>query len=156
MPDLSLRLTGLSLETRVDICIRYEFTEQLEDIVVTYGVRGIRQIDWGRGVMGGGSGGPSVLVCIGAYLLSQDKTDLVRGLATDCLASCGIDDGEGRKEAFVLASLLLTVDPVGGRRLIERAVDKPGSSAVDGLDDGGSGSSWCVGELTRDHLLKLA
>ena len=85
-----------------DICIRYGFTEQMEDIVETYGVRGIRKINWGRGVTGGG--GPSVLVCIGAYLLSQEKTKLVRGLATDCLASCGIDDGgAGKRHLFWLA-----------------------------------------------------
>ena len=65
-------------------------------------------------------------------------------------------NGKGGKEASVLASLLLTADPVGGGWLIERAVGKPGSGAVDSLDDSGSGSSWCVGDLTRDNILKLA
>ena len=54
-----------------------------------------------------------------------------------------------------MASLLLTVDPVGGRRFIERAVGIPVSDTVDGLDDNDVDSSWCVGDFTSDHFLKL-
>ena len=50
--------------------------------------------------------GASVIVCVGAFLLSQGRGELVRRLATECLLNGG---EEGKREGFILASLLLTI-----------------------------------------------
>jgi hypothetical protein len=107
-----------------------------------YGLWGLRAIDMGRGVsssiFGPEEDGASVVVCVGAYLLSEGKVELVRRLATECLA-CGED---GKKEAFILASLLLSVDGSDSKRILHRAVENIGES-----------SDWMVGNFVRDHVL---
>jgi hypothetical protein len=142
VPELALLLTGLSLETTVDLCMRYGFTDRLEEVVDLFGLQGLRAIDMGRGVssniFGPDEHGTSVLVCVGAYLLSQGKVELVRRLATECL---GVGE-DGKRDGFILASLLLSVDGSDSKRVIQRAVQDVGDS-----------SDWMVGNFVRDHIL---
>jgi hypothetical protein len=158
-PELALQLSGLSLETTIDICLRFGFTERLEEIIDTYGLDTIRKIDQGRGIaygmMGPEEHGHSLVVCVGAYLLSQGKAELVRRLATECLRS----GEEGRQEAFVLASLLLSVDQVDAKRLVKRAVQASGSKEAGRTEEDGDqdyfprdGQSAVVA-LVRNHIL---
>eukprot|EP00957_Ditylum_brightwellii_P119678 9130882-Ditylum_brightwellii.AAC.2 len=56
----------------------------------------------------------------------------------------------GRREAFVLAGLLLAVDAPDARRLIKRAVKPPGGAVTDADNQP---LQWPVGEFVRDHLL---
>lgn len=141
-PDLALQLAGVSLETTVDLCMRYGFTERLEEVVEQYGLKGLRSIDMGRGVsaniFGPEDHGASVTVCVGAYLLCQGRVELVRRLATECLSS---GDG-GKREGFILASLLLSVQGSDSKRVIQRALDN------DVKDD-----DWLVGNFVHDHIL---
>ena len=141
-PELALQLSGLSLETTVDFCMKYGFTDRLEEVVELFGLKGLRAIDMGRGVssniFGPEENGTSVVVCVGAYLLSQGKVELVRRLATESLGS----GDEGKKEAFVLASLLLSVDGNDAKRVLQRAVEDVDQS-----------SDWIVGSFVRQHIL---
>jgi hypothetical protein len=158
-PELAIQLSGLSLETMIDICLRYGFTERLEEIIDTYGLDTIRKIDQGRGISFGMLGpeehGHSLVVCIGAYLLSQGKAELVRRIATECLRS----GNAGKQEAFVLASLLLAVDQADARRLVKRAVS--GTTRTTGHyeeDDATEqpiprNEETAVMMLVRDHML---
>jgi hypothetical protein len=150
-PDLALQLPGLSLETLVDTCMRHGFNDRLEEVVGTYGVQGLRAIDLGRGVSsnvyGAENHGHSVVVSVAAYLLSQGKAELVRRLATECLGSSTI---EGSKEAFILATLLLSVDATDARRLIQRAVDEAKVNTGDGRD---AANEWLVGKFVQEKFL---
>jgi hypothetical protein len=114
----------------------------LEDVVETFGVSGLRAIDMGRGVSSSISGveynGHSVLVCVGAYLLAHGRVELTRRLATECLRSAG-----GKKDAFLLGSLLLSVDKADATRLIQRAVG----------DDNGANEDWLMGDYVRNYVL---
>eukprot|EP00980_Cylindrotheca_fusiformis_P022390 scaffold9268_cov133-Cylindrotheca_fusiformis.AAC.1 len=143
VPELALQLSGVSLETVVDLCMRYGFVEQLESIVEDYGLKGLRSIDMGRGVSSNIFGpedyGASIVVCVGAFLLSYGRVELVRRLATECLAS----SDEGKREGFILASLLLSAEGSDSKRVIERSVKN-----LDEKDD------WPVGHFVRDHILQ--
>mmetsp|Transcript_18884 Transcript_18884/g.38983 ORF Transcript_18884/g.38983 Transcript_18884/m.38983 type:complete len:478 (-) Transcript_18884:521-1954(-) len=139
VPNLALNLAGLSLETTIDICMRYGFVDRLEEVVEFYGPRGLRAIDCSRGVtISTEKDGTSLLVCVGAYLLAFGRLELVRRLATECLA-CG---EEGRREAFMLAGLLLSVNERDSKRVIQRSVENIGES-----------SDWVVGPFVRKHVL---
>jgi hypothetical protein len=144
-PSLALRLPGLSLQTIVDLSMKYGTVDRLEDVVETYGVQGLRSIDMGRGlspsIFGPGSTVHSVMVCVGAYLLAHGRVELTRRLATECLRSGGNEDG--RKDAFSLATLLLHVDENDATRLIQRAVVLPPDDSSD---------EWLMGRFARDYL----
>jgi hypothetical protein len=142
VPELALSLSGISLETIIDMCMRHGYIDRLEEAIEIHGVPGLRAIDMSRGfssnVFGPEEDGASVVVCVGAYLLSQGRVELVRRLATECL-----DSGEeGKQEAFLLASLLLSVSGSDAKRVIQRAVED-----VD-PDDG-----WLVGSFVKQHVL---
>jgi hypothetical protein len=144
VPEMALKLSGVSLETAVDICMRYDLIDRLEELAVTPGLKGLRAIDMSRGVsaniFGPEENGTSIVVCVGAYLLSHGKVELVRMLATECLLSSGED---GKRDAFILASLLLSVDKSDAKRLIQRALE----------NNGGESTDWLVGNCVRDHIL---
>ena len=146
VPGLALHLAGISLETMVDICMRHGYVDRLEEIVELYGLNGLRAIDCSRGVSSSSepdafasSGTTSLVVCVGAYLLGFGRVELVRRLATECLAS----GDEGKKEAFFLAGLLLSVNEKDSRRVIQRSVE--------GIDE--QSSDWLVGPFVRKHIL---
>lgn len=81
--------------------------------------------------------GNSVVVSVGAYLLASGKVDLTRRLATECLRL----GEEGRKDALILAALLLSVDEIEATRLLNRAVEQ------------NNAESWIIGEYVKNHLL---
>ena len=142
VPELALQLPGISLETIVDMSMRYGYVDRLEEVVEMQGITGLRAIDMSRGlssnVFGPEDHGASIVVCVGAYLLSHGRVELVRRLATECLAS----GDEGKQEAFLLASLLLSVSGSDSKRVIQRAVED--------VDDD---SDWLVGSFVRNHIL---
>ena len=81
--------------------------------------------------------GNSIVVSVGAYLLARGRVELARRLATECL-KMGED---GRKDALVLAALLLSVDEDDATRLINRAVENAHAE------------TWLLGEFVKNHLL---
>jgi hypothetical protein len=141
-PGLALQLPGLSLETVVDMSMRYGFVGRLEEIVEDYGAKGLRAIDMGRGVASGLFGperdAHSLVVCIGGYLLAQGKVELTRRLATELLRT----GEDGKKDALFLSALLLSVDEADATRLMARAVE-----------DDGKSSDWPIGTFVREHVL---
>lgn len=147
-PELALHLPGLSLETMVDTCMRHGFNDHLQDIVEAHGVKGLRSIDLGRGVsssvFGAENHGHSVVVSVAAYLLSQGNAELVRRLATECLGSSKV---EGSREAFILATLLMSVDNTDAQRLIQRAVDEAK------INDTEAANEWLVGKFMQGKFL---
>lgn len=141
VPEMALQLSGISLETIVDFSMRYGYVDRLEEVLDLYGLKGIRAIDMSRGVssniFGPAGSGTSVVVCVAAYLLSQGRVELVRRLATECLSA----GEEGKREAFMLASLLMSVDVDDSKRVMFRAVqDEP--------EDG----DWLVGSFVRANM----
>jgi len=148
VPGLALNLNGISLETTIDICMRYGFVDRLEEVVDIHGLNGLRAIDMSRGVSSNIFGleehGTSIVVCVGAFLLGFGRVELVRRLATECLASSSSSSGDaGKQEAFLLAGLLLSVNGSDAKRVIRRSVE----SAED------SSSNWVVGPFVRNHVL---
>jgi len=146
VPDLALNLDGISLETTVDICMRYGFVDRLEEVVDEHGLDGLRAIDMSRGVSSNVFGleehGASVAVCVGAFLLSYGRIELVRRLATECLSSSSSAE---KQEAFVLAGLLLSVNGCDSESVIHRAVQ------IDEKED--DSNDWLVGSFVRKHIL---
>lgn len=120
-PELATNVAGLSVERVVDLCMMHGNILRLEEVVETYGVRGLRAIDAGRGLSPSISGehGGSVVVCVAAYLLAHGRVELARRMATECLRS----GDEGRRDALLVASLLLSVDEADASRLVNRAVE---------------------------------
>lgn len=140
VPGLALCLAGISLETSIDLCMRYGFVDRLEEIVEQCGIDGLRAIDCSRGLSSSeADASTSLVVCVGAYLLGFGKVELVRRLATECLAS----GDEGKKEAFLLAGLLISVNEQDSRRVIQRSVED--------IDE--HSSDWVVGPFVRKHVL---
>ncbi|CAB9515767.1 peptidase S8 and S53, subtilisin, kexin, sedolisin [Seminavis robusta] len=141
-PELAIDLPGLSLETMIDFAMRYQDLDRLEQIVETFGVSGLRAIDMGRGVSGGIFGpeeyGHSIVVCVGTYLLAHGKTELVRRMAVECLKY-----GEAKKDAFMLATLMLGVEGSDAKRLIGRAVQD-------------AGDDWAMASYVRNHIIPNA
>jgi hypothetical protein len=141
VPDVSLSLTGISLEQSVDICMRYGFIDRLEELLQLHGLKGIRAIDMSRGLSASifRQPGTPFVVCVAAYLLSYGRVELVRRLASECLHS----GGGGRQEAFVLAGLLMAVDSSAAKRLIRRAVQ-----------DEDFESDWIVGGFISENIIR--
>jgi len=140
-PELAVELPGLSLETIVDFSMRHGYVDRLEEIVETYGVGGLRAIDMGRGLsaslFGPDPNAHSVVVCVGAYLLSHGRVELARRLASECLHA----GEEGKKDAFLLGTLLLQVNESDATRLLQRTVG----------DD--TSEDWLIGNFARDYVL---
>ena len=151
-PELALQLYGISLETIIDISMRNGYIERLEDAVETYGVLGLRAIDMGRGVTPNIFGQeeetlnetPSVVVCVGAYLLAHGRIELARRLATECVRS----GEQGQRDALFLGALLLPVDESDATRLIQRAV----LEANRGQEQ--SSKEWLMGNYVREFVLR--
>ena len=143
VPGMALTLAGISLEATIDICMRYAFVDRLEQLVELHGLDGLRAIAGGfgdgYGDDDGSSPATSPVVCVGAYLLGFGRVELVRRLATESLAR-GI---EGRRDAFLLAGLLLSVNEKDSRRVLQRSVE----------DVDGDTSGWVVAPYVRKHIL---
>jgi hypothetical protein len=144
-PELAMRLPGVSLLTKIDVCMRCGFADEMEDIVERYGVQGLQHVDKGQGFARSIFGherdeAQSIVVLVGAYLLAHGRIELVRRMAAELLR-IGV---EGRKDAFILAALLLPVDESDARRLIQRSVH---------LSDDSMDADWPIGRFTRNYLL---
>lgn len=146
-PELALQLDGISLETIVDLSMRFGYIGRLEEVVETYGAKGLHAIDMGRGlsnsIFGPEPEHQSIVVCVGAYLLGHGRGELARRLATECLRS----GEEGRKDALLLGALLLSVDEADASRLINRAVGDEGTELSE---------EWLVGNFVREHVLSAS
>lgn len=141
--DLALKyLPGISLETVVDLSMRYGDLPRLVEVVETFGARGLRAIDMGRGLSDnaftGESNPQTVIVCVGAYLLGHGQIEVVRRLASECLR---YDDEQGRKDAFFLGALMLPVNESDANRVISRAVES-------------CSDDWIIGKFVREFILK--
>lgn len=134
-PELAVSLPGLSITSVVDMCIRWRLTKVLEDLIEAHGLESIRDIDIGSNLSFG------AIECVGTFLLSEGKSDLVRQIASECIVS----GDEMRREALVLASLMLSVDPSDARRLVKRAVGAKGKVDED--------KCWPVANFVRNNLL---
>lgn len=115
-PDVALSIPGLHIYMVVDLSIRWRRTNILEEIIDEYGLDSIRQINMGD------STSYSAVECVGAVLLAEGKAEVVRRLASESVMT----GDEVRREGFVLASLLLAVDPKDATRLLKRAVGTKG------------------------------
>mmetsp|Transcript_16992 Transcript_16992/g.35101 ORF Transcript_16992/g.35101 Transcript_16992/m.35101 type:complete len:1224 (-) Transcript_16992:1144-4815(-) len=137
-PELAIEVSGISIERIVDLSMRHGFIGRLEEVVETYGVRGLRSIDAGRGLSPSlfGEHGGSVVVSVAAYLLAHGRIELARRMATECLRS----GDEGRRDALLVASLLLSVDEHDASRLVGRAVE---DVSMD----------WPVAQFIRHYIL---
>lgn len=144
-PEMVLRLTGVSLLSKIDVCMRHGFADELEDIVERFGVQGLQSVDKSQGCTRSIFGperdeAQSVVVLVGAYLLAHGRVELVRRMVAELLR-IGFD---GRKDAFMLATLLLPVDESDARRLMQRSVL---------LSDDSLDAEWSIGRFTRKYLL---
>ena len=156
--DLAVaKLKGLSLETKVDLSLRYGLTDKLEELIRAYGIVGFHGIDMGRGVSVGILGpeehGHSLVVSVGAYLLGQGRLELVQHLARECLA---MENDVGTTEAFMLASLLLSVDPAEPRKILQTAVGEKQEPLTDNLAflaEPAFSNDYAVPSLVRDFIL---
>ena len=150
--NLAVKLSGLSLETMVDMALRYGLTDTIVDVVEQFGLDGLRKIDMGRGVSVGIVGSEehdhSIVVCIGAFLLANGRIQLVKELAEECLE-------EGcRNEAFVLGSLLMSVES-DSQRVVQTAVgqklEKDENSIVIPIFE--PSNDYPVTSLVRENIL---
>ncbi len=142
-PEMAVELPGLSLQTIIDFSLRYSLTDCLMNVIEQYGLENFHMIDMGRGVNGDGSSSQSILVCIGAYLLSRGKDSFVLQMANVCLTF-----GEsGRKEAFTLATLLIENYPSEARELIHRAITEHSPNSKPLVE------TWPVAMYIRNQLL---
>jgi hypothetical protein len=157
--DLAVaQLKGLSLETKVDLLLRYDITDKLEELIRTYGIVGFHGIDMGRGVsvgiLGPEAHGHSLVVSIGAYLLlGQGRLELVQHLARECLV---MENDVGTTEAFMLASLLLSVDPAELHKILQSAVggkQEPLTDNLAFLAEPAFSNDYAVPSLVRDFIL---
>ena len=115
--DLAIRdLLGLSLETYIDLCIKYERTSELENLINTHGGQVVMEISgWGRE-----EGGYSAISAIGLYMLGKNKIDCVTRLVGQ-LINCGTD--EVLVDAIKLATLIGAQDQNGGGALLQNVID---------------------------------
>jgi hypothetical protein len=117
-PELAIELPGLSLETILDMCMRYDYVDRLEKAIHEFGLDGFRAIDMGRGfsvgVFGREETGLSLIVYIGAYLLSHGRIELVRTIAAECIT-------QGEKQDGLMLGLL--INSSDAKRLVQRAVE---------------------------------
>jgi len=114
--DLAINdLNGLSLETYIDLCMRYEHTDELEHLIDTCGSDILNDIcDWGRWEAFGGYSG---YFAIGMYLLGKDKIGCARTLVIKATES-GIN--ELLADAMKLATFISVVDQAGGNALLQK------------------------------------
>jgi hypothetical protein len=73
-------LNGLSLETYLDLCIRYERTDELEHLIHAHGSDIIPEIcDWARGAIDSGYSG---YLALGLYMLGKGRLDCAKELVS--------------------------------------------------------------------------
>ena len=128
-------LVGLSLESRIEICLKHKLSGPLEKIIQDFGAVNIKQADRGEGIY-------NTVECVGAYLLARGQGELVRRMASECIM---VNDGT-KRDAFLLASMLLATNQSDARRLLKRIV---GSKDRPNIGWGGN-----AGQFVREFVMK--
>ena len=140
---MAVELSGLSLESAIELSIRYSFTDHLINIIEVQGLRRVCSID-GIESMGHDNLNQSTLLSVCVFLLGEEKDDLVVHMANECLKF-----GErGRREAFALGILLIDFKPNEARHLITRAISEHSTSS-DPLSE-----SWYIAKYVKDKILQ--
>mmetsp|Transcript_22443 Transcript_22443/g.48311 ORF Transcript_22443/g.48311 Transcript_22443/m.48311 type:complete len:1059 (+) Transcript_22443:1064-4240(+) len=114
--DLAINdLNGLSLESYIDLCMRYERTDELERLIDAHGSEVVHNIsDWGR--RGEADGGYSAYFAIGMYMLGKDRIGCAKELVTRATES-GVS--ELLVDAMKLATFISIADQPGGNALMQ-------------------------------------
>ena len=111
--DLALRdLNGLSLETYIDLCMRFERTGELEHLIYNHSELASEISDWGRE-----ENGNSAFLSIGIYLLGKGKVDCVKHLIAQAIES-GLN--ELLVDAMKLSNFVAAVDQPEGNDLAQK------------------------------------
>ena len=114
--DLAIsELNGISLETYIDLCMRYDRTDDLVYLVNTRGPEIIPEFcDWGRDY------GSSAFFSLGLYMLGKGKIETTKkmiSLATETGVS------ELLVDAMKLATIISVVDQPEGNALLQKVTD---------------------------------
>ncbi|KAL7544948.1 hypothetical protein ACHAWF_008317 [Thalassiosira exigua] len=109
-------LNGLSLQTYVDLCMRYDRTDELEHLIETHGSEIVPEIaDWGRSAKG-----YSAYFAIGVYLLGRGRLDCAKNFITHATES-------GMRElvmdAMKLTTFLSVVDSPECNVLLDQVIE---------------------------------
>ena len=114
--DLAIsELNGISLETYIDLCMRYERTDDLVYLVVTRGSEIIPEFcDWGRDY------GNSAFFSLGLYMLGKGKIDTTK-MMISLASETGVS--ELLVDAMKLATFVSVVDQPEGNALLRKVTD---------------------------------
>jgi len=114
--DLAISdLNGLSLETYIDLCMQYEYSDELEHLINAHGSRIIREIcDWGRSETNSGYSG---YLAIGLYMLGIGKIECAKKLVNQGAES---NVRELLVDAMKLATFVSAVDKPEGNALLQK------------------------------------
>ncbi|KAL7537679.1 hypothetical protein ACHAXR_007989 [Thalassiosira sp. AJA248-18] len=115
--DLAISdLNGLSLETIIDLCMRYERTDELEHLLDAHGSEIIPEIcDWGRE-----SSEYSAFFAIAVYMLAKDKIECCIKLISQA-AESGVS--ELLVDAMKLGTFISALDQPEGTALLREVMD---------------------------------
>ena len=103
-------LNGLSLETYIDLCIRYERTDELVHLLGKHGSEIIAETcEWGRDY------GYSAFFLLGVYMLGKDKIECAKDMITKATV-LGIS--ELLVDAMKLATMVSVADETEGSALL--------------------------------------
>lgn len=117
-PRLAISLSGLSIETLIDLYIRHGFINELDLLANKYSVEDLYSID------SGGNGVPSrsVLAAVAINLLADGRTNTVIQIASDAIKL-----GEnGRKLGLLLANMLLSSRRIEAEQLLTEIIQVDG------------------------------
>ncbi len=108
-------LSGLSLETYIDLCMRYERTDELVYLVGTRGAAVIPETcDWGRDC------GNSAFLSIGVYMLGKGKIECAKKMIALAME---VGVRELLVDAMSLVTFISVVDQQEGSALLKRVTD---------------------------------
>jgi len=114
--DLAISdLAGLPLRTYIDLCIRYERTDELEHLINARGSEIVPEIaDWARGEVNSGYSG---YLAIGFYMLGNERFDCAKNLVSQAIESgIGVLLADGMK----LSTFISAVDKPAGDALLQK------------------------------------
>jgi hypothetical protein len=108
-------LDGLSLEAYIDLCMRYDRTDELENLIESQGSQIFTEIsNWGR------DGVYSAFFLIGIYMLGKGRIDSTKrmiGIAAD------IGINELLVDAMKLATFVSGADRISGQNLSKKVIE---------------------------------
>ena len=108
-------LNGLSLETYIDLCMRYERSDELLHLMSTRGSEVIPETcDWGSDY------GYSAFFSLGMYMLGKDHTECTKAMITQAVAT---RVGKLLVDATKLAAFVSVVDETEGSALLQKVIE---------------------------------